>query len=178
MTGLSYTFIWQSSGTTFVEFCTYRKRRHSCAPYVGEYSPRDVQQIKYGGRNRKQKYITFQLRDRCSLKADKFVSDANYIILCLTRELDMVPCHCQYGSCNRSNMAAQTRSTYICGTRGASKFQLQIWGFRPSRIARPSDHNFHSVFWFVYLSVCLYRVFSAVFDPISIKLGHMLHVWV
>jgi len=28
MTGLSYTFIWQSSGTTFVEFCTYRKRRH------------------------------------------------------------------------------------------------------------------------------------------------------
>jgi len=30
----------------------------------------------------------------------------------------------------------------------------------------------------VCLSVCLCRVFSAVFDPISIKLGHMLYVWV
>jgi len=55
MTGLSYTFIWQSSGATFVEFCTYRKRQDSCAPYVGECSSGDVQQIQYGGRNRKQK---------------------------------------------------------------------------------------------------------------------------
>ena len=30
----------------------------------------------------------------------------------------------------------------------------------------------------VCLSVCLYRVFLAVFDPISIKLGHVLYVWV
>jgi len=30
----------------------------------------------------------------------------------------------------------------------------------------------------VCLSVCLCRVFSAVFDLISIKLGHMLYVWV
>jgi len=33
----------------------------------------------------------------------------------------------------------------------------------------------------VCLSVCLFvcaEFFSAVFDPISIKLGHMLHVWV
>jgi len=33
----------------------------------------------------------------------------------------------------------------------------------------------------VYLSVCLFvcaEFFSAVFDPISIKLGHMLYVWV
>jgi len=33
----------------------------------------------------------------------------------------------------------------------------------------------------VSLSVCLFvcaEFFSAVFDPISIKLGHMLHVWV
>jgi len=33
----------------------------------------------------------------------------------------------------------------------------------------------------VYLSVCLFvcaEFFSAVFDAISIKLGHMLYVWV
>ena len=31
----------------------------------------------------------------------------------------------------------------------------------------------------VGLSVCLFvQFFSAVFDPISMKLGHMLHVWV
>jgi len=31
---------------------------------------------------------------------------------------------------------------------------------------------------FVCLSVCCAEFFSAVFDPISIKLGHMLYVWV
>jgi len=43
------------------------------------------------------------------------------------------------------------------------------------------DHYFRSVCWFVCLSVCLFvcaEFFSAVFDPISIKLGHMLYVWV
>jgi len=44
--------------------------------------------------------------------------------------------------------------------------------------SRPSDHYFRSV----CLSVCLLFVcaefFSAVFDPISIKLGHTLFVWV
>jgi len=46
--------------------------------------------------------------------------------------------------------------------------------------SRPSDHYFRSVCWFVCLSVCLFvqSFFSAVFDPISIKLGHMLYVWV
>ena len=43
--------------------------------------------------------------------------------------------------------------------------------------SRPSDHYFHSVCWFVCLFVCA-EFFSAVFDPISIKLGHMLYVWV
>ena len=40
--------------------------------------------------------------------------------------------------------------------------------------SRPSDHYFRIV------SVCLFvcaEFFSAVFDPISIKLGHMLYVW-
>ena len=43
--------------------------------------------------------------------------------------------------------------------------------------SRPSDHYFRCV----CLSVCLFvsaELFSAVFDPISIKLGHMLYVWV
>ena len=41
--------------------------------------------------------------------------------------------------------------------------------------SRPSDHYFRSV----RLSVCLFvcaEFFSAVFDPIWITLGHMLHV--
>jgi len=36
--------------------------------------------------------------------------------------------------------------------------------------SRPSDHYFRSVCLFV-------QFFSAVFDPISIKLGHVLYVW-
>jgi len=43
--------------------------------------------------------------------------------------------------------------------------------------SRPSDHYFCSVCWFVCLFVCA-EFSSAVFDPISIKLGHMLYVWV
>jgi len=39
--------------------------------------------------------------------------------------------------------------------------------------SRSSDNYFHSVCWFV----CA-EFLSAVFDPISIKLGHMLYVWV
>jgi len=45
--------------------------------------------------------------------------------------------------------------------------------------SRPSDHYFRSVL--VCLSVCLFvcaEFFSAVFDPISIKLGPLLYVWV
>jgi len=43
--------------------------------------------------------------------------------------------------------------------------------------SRPSDYYFRSVCWFVCLFVCA-ELFSAVFDPILIKLGHMLYVWV
>jgi len=41
--------------------------------------------------------------------------------------------------------------------------------------SRPSDHYFRSVCWFVCLFV---QFFSAAFDPILIKLEHMLYVWV
>ena len=52
----------------------------------------------------------------------------------------------------------------------------------PTFGSRPSDHYFRSVCWFVCLSVCLSvclfvclcRVFLSRFDPIWIKLGHML----
>jgi len=48
--------------------------------------------------------------------------------------------------------------------------------------SRPGDHYFVvsvglSVCLFVCLFVCA-EFFSAVFDPISINLGHMLYVWV
>ena len=39
--------------------------------------------------------------------------------------------------------------------------------------SRSSDHYFRSVCWFVCLFVCA-EFFSAIFDPISIKLAHML----
>ena len=39
--------------------------------------------------------------------------------------------------------------------------------------SRPSDHYFRCV----CLSVCA-EFFSAVFDPISVKLGHTLYVWI
>ena len=51
-----------------------------------------------------------------------------------------------------------------------------LW-FLSSTGSRPSDHHFRSVCWFVCLFDCA-EFFSAVFDPISIKLGHMLYVWV
>jgi len=41
----------------------------------------------------------------------------------------------------------------------------------------PSNDYFHSVCWFVCLSVCA-EFISAVFYPILIKLRHMLYVWV
>jgi len=41
----------------------------------------------------------------------------------------------------------------------------------------PSDHYFRSVCLFFCLFLCA-EFFSASFDPISIKLGHMLYVWV
>ena len=41
--------------------------------------------------------------------------------------------------------------------------------------SQPSDHYFRSVCLSVCLFVCA-EFFSAVFDPIWIKLGHMLHV--
>ena len=47
--------------------------------------------------------------------------------------------------------------------------------------SRPSDHYFRSVCLSVCLFVCLLvcaEFFSAVFDPISIKLGHTLYFWV
>jgi len=48
---------------------------------------------------------------------------------------------------------------------------------RPYVGSRPSDHFIVSVGLSVCLFVCA-EFFSAVFHPISIKLGHMLCVWV
>jgi len=46
--------------------------------------------------------------------------------------------------------------------------RLKPWFYVGSR---PNDHYFRRVCWFVCLFVCA-EFFSAVFDPISIKLGH------
>jgi len=51
-----------------------------------------------------------------------------------------------------------------CFKSKLSKFHFNIVG------SRPSDHYSRSVCWFVCLFVCA-EFFSAVFDPISIKLG-------
>jgi len=53
----------------------------------------------------------------------------------------------------------------IHATTNKSSIQLTIG-------SRPSDHYFRSVCLFVQ------SFFSAVFDPIWITLGYMLHVWV
>jgi len=57
---------------------------------------------------------------------------------------------------------------------------LQMWVPANCNIGSwPSDHYCRSVCLSVCLFVCLFvQFFSAVFDPISIKLGHMLYVWV
>jgi len=79
-------------------------------------------------------------------------------------------CRWHMPNCSASN--ALPRSA-----RSASALPLTFYqGFG----SRPSDHYFRivSVGLYVCLFVCLCRVFLAVFDPISIKLGHMLYVWV
>jgi len=49
---------------------------------------------------------------------------------CLTRELDIVSCYFQYGSCNRSNMAAETGSTYTSEPiTDRVEIPTQIWVF-------------------------------------------------
>jgi len=56
-----------------------------------------------------------------------------------------------------------------------------LWDIHENIGSRPSDHYFLSVCLSVCLFVCFFgcaEFFSAVFDPISIKLGHMLYVWV
>ena len=44
------------------------------------------------------------------------------------------------------------------------------------RGSRPSDHYFRSVCLCLFVCLFVQSFFSAVFDPIWIKLGHMLHV--
>jgi len=54
----------------------------------------------------------------------------------------------------------------------AEHYIFALW-FLLSFGSRQSNHYFRSVCLFVCADF-----FSAVFDPISIKLGHMLYVWV
>jgi len=69
--------------------------------------------------------------------------------------------------------------TLLVGRRCRAAHHIATWYMRSVDFSvqfigsRPSDHYFRSV----CLSVCA-EFFSAVFDPISIKLGYMLYVWV
>jgi len=69
----------------------------------------------------------------------------------------------------------------IQAVRGLSRLALFLALFlspgNPLVGSRPTDHYYRIVCLFVCLFVYA-EFFSAVFDPISIKLGHMLYVWV
>jgi len=70
----------------------------------------------------------------------------------------------------RLSVAYKTR-----GLTDYARLPILVKFLRERRIgSRPSDHYFRSVCLFC-LFVCA-EFFSAVFDPIWIKLGHMLHV--
>ena len=95
----------------------------------------------------------------------------------------LLPHVCRFLSltCSTSNAAASVIEELKSFKEGltvkldASPGQFCYFG------SRPTDHYFCSVCWFVCLFVCLFvcaEFFSAVFDPISIKFGHMLYVWV
>ena len=75
------------------------------------------------------------------MKADKFLSDAKCIILCLTCEFDIEPCNSQYGSCNRSNMAAQSGSTFISQTMIDSVEILTTQALQNFNKALPNDRD-------------------------------------
>ena len=77
--------------------------------------------------------------------------------------------------CSHTCISARNVVAYFDGVRHPLTIRLRNIG------SRPSDHYFRSVCLFVCLSVSLFvcaEFLSAVFDPISIKLGHMLYVWV
>jgi len=79
--------------------------------------------------------------------------------------------HCQDCMQRAGWLAVICTATSSSTSNDGFNASIQIFG------SRPSDHYFRSVCWFVCLFVCA-EFFSAVFDRISIKLGHMLHVWV
>ena len=82
--------------------------------------------------------------------------------------LDINQTSCHRHPRNPDGVLASTHCTYL--TCNISNFKTHDYTYIGSR---PSDHYFRSVF--VCLFVCA-EFFSAVFNPIWIKLGHMLHV--
>ena len=96
---------------------------------------------------------------------------------------EFVSCMTSSASCSRQILIGSA-ITFVATKKRWNFFML--WYAKFIIGSRPNDHYFRSVCLsvclFVCLSVCLFvclcTVFSAVFDPISIKLGLMLHVWV
>jgi len=89
---------------------------------------------------------------------------ATAVVLCLSRSVDV------------GDGVRKTRHHDAAVEQAAWRWKRALQGC--TVVSRPTYHYFHSVCWFVCLFVCA-EFFSAVFDPISIKLGHnMLYVWV
>jgi len=87
-----------------------------------------------------------------------------------------------YGVQQLSEVVCRLLSTVVAGKRSWTvDAELTTLKFFKIIGSRPSDHYFRSVCLSVCPFVCLFvcaEFFSAVYDPISIKLGHMLCVWV
>ena len=120
-------------------------------------------------------------------------NDSDYRQLVMEGSLSGRPTECRYcrylahrGRCHGNHFLAfciwgvrwrhlaNTTEPSVCGS-DASLCQITLTTcYIGSRL---SDHYFRSVCWFVCLSVCLFvcaEFFSAVVDPISIKLGHIM----
>jgi len=95
----------------------------------------------------------------------------NLVLAVLTVIVSIIVFNCHHRDVQR---AAVPRLIRVVSNHHSIPFRLlTILG------SRPSDDYFRSVCLSVRLSVCLFvcaEFFSAVFDPIWIKLGHMLHV--
>jgi len=92
-------------------------------------------------------------------------------------------------ACCRSNRAGRKRCRcYVTSSqvRGQHSFHVSVYKQRSLTPDNVGSFLVHGQVTFIFvvsvgLSVCLFvcaQFFSAVFDPISIKLGHTLYVWV
>jgi len=140
----SYTFIWRSSDANFMELCIHCKKarlvRNECGWMF--FSHGNVYKFnmaaKTGSRNNLHSSSDI---DAVWKLITSFWVMLKYIILCSTCELDIEPCNSQYGSCNRSNMAAQSGRTCISQTMIDSVEILTAQALQNFNKALPNDRD-------------------------------------